>query len=90
MDEGGLTLAVRNILEQELFKSRINYDSIDIRFYDIKSVGVQGDGRTYHNPVEITLKKDGEIIWNQDFLEKISSRITNEIEMINRVVYTLR
>jgi len=61
----------------------------------VKSVGVQGDSRTYQNTVAIRIVQsvDGmtanfaEIPY--PVLEKISARITNEIPEVNRVVYDL-
>lgn len=47
----------------------------------LKSVGVQGDNRTYCHPVLIT----GQASW--DKLHKLSVRLTNELNEINRVVY---
>jgi GMP synthase (glutamine-hydrolysing) len=50
----------------------------------IRSVGVQGDGRTYAHPALVT----GELDWNR--LGELSTRITNTIRSINRVVYGLK
>ena len=49
----------------------------------VRSVGVQGDKRTYTSPVAITGPRD----W--DALEDISIRITNEVREVNRVVVLL-
>ena len=49
----------------------------------IKSVGVQGDNRTYAHPALLTGKAD----WR--LLEKVSTEITNKIKDINRVVYLI-
>lgn len=59
---------------------------------DVRSVGVQGDGRTYGHPVVLrpVVSEDAMTAdWARlphDLLERISSRITNECEDINRVV----
>jgi GMP synthase (glutamine-hydrolysing) len=50
----------------------------------IRSVGVQGDGRTYAHPALVTGPKD----WNG--LEAVSTEITNKVRGVNRVVYGLR
>ena len=47
----------------------------------VRSVGVQGDGRTYAHPALVT----GEADWTR--LEALSTRITNSIRAVNRVVY---
>jgi GMP synthase (glutamine-hydrolysing) len=59
---------------------------------DVRSVGVQGDGRTYGHPVvlrPVTSEDAMTADWGRlpyDVLEKISTRITNEVREINRVV----
>jgi GMP synthase (glutamine-hydrolysing) len=50
----------------------------------VRSVGVQGDSRTYAHPCLVCGKKD----W--DALEKLSTGITNRVKGVNRVVYGLR
>jgi GMP synthase (glutamine-hydrolysing) len=49
----------------------------------VKSVGVQGDSRTYAHPVLLTGPQD----WT--LLEKVSTQITNTVRPVNRVVYGL-
>jgi GMP synthase (glutamine-hydrolysing) len=59
---------------------------------DVRSVGVQGDGRTYGHPVvlrPVTSEDAMTADWARlpfDVLERISTRITNEVAEINRVV----
>ena len=59
---------------------------------DIRSVGVQGDGRTYGHPVvlrPVTSEDAMTADWGRlpyEVLEKISTRITNEVREVNRVV----
>ncbi|MFZ1411289.1 MAG: glutamine-hydrolyzing GMP synthase [Micropruina sp.] len=59
---------------------------------DVRSVGVQGDGRTYGHPVvlrPVTSEDAMTADWGRlpyDVIEKISTRITNECREINRVV----
>jgi GMP synthase (glutamine-hydrolysing) len=58
---------------------------------DVRSVGVQGDGRTYGHPVvlrPVTSEDAMTADWARlpyDVMEKISTRITNEVREINRV-----
>jgi GMP synthase (glutamine-hydrolysing) len=58
---------------------------------DVRSVGVQGDGRTYGHPVVIRPVTSEDAMtadWARlpyDVLERISTRITNEVRDINRV-----
>ena len=61
----------------------------------IRSVGVQGDGRTYAYPVVIravTSKDAMTADWARipyDVLEKVSNRIINEVSGVNRVAYDI-
>src|SRR5829696_7494484 len=59
---------------------------------DVRSVGVQGDGRTYAHPIvlrPITSEDAMTADWARlptEVLERISTRITNEVDDVNRVV----
>jgi GMP synthase (glutamine-hydrolysing) len=59
---------------------------------DVRSVGVQGDGRTYGHPVVLRPVSSEDAMtadWSRlpfDLISKISTRITNEVPEINRVV----
>jgi GMP synthase (glutamine-hydrolysing) len=59
---------------------------------DVRSVGVQGDGRTYGHPIvlrPITSEDAMTADWSRlpyDLLARISNRITNEVPDVNRVV----
>src|SRR5690625_1480856 len=58
---------------------------------DVRSVGVQGDGRTYGHPVVLRPVTSDDAMtadWAKvpyDVLSRISTRITNEVSEINRV-----
>ena len=62
---------------------------------DVRSVGVQGDGRTYGHPVVLRPVSSEDAMtadWARvpyDVLERISTRITNEVREVNRVVLDL-
>ncbi|GAA0500537.1 glutamine-hydrolyzing GMP synthase [Microbacterium aurantiacum] len=59
---------------------------------DVRSVGVQGDGRTYGHPIVLRPVSSEDAMtadWTRlpyDVLSKISNRITNEVRDVNRVV----
>ena len=59
---------------------------------DVRSVGVQGDGRSYGHPIVLRPVSSEDAMtadWSRlpyDVLAKISNRITNEVEGVNRVV----
>ncbi len=85
------------IVEEEL-KSANLYDDIWMAFavlLPIKSVGIQGDSRSYKYPIVVRII-ESEDAMTANFakipykvLEKISTRITNEINKINRVTYDI-
>ena len=56
---------------------------LQLRILPVKSVGVQGDYRTYAHPAVVW----GEATW--EVLEELSTRITNSIREINRVLYLI-
>ena len=59
---------------------------------DVRSVGVQGDGRTYGHPIVLRPVSSEDAMtadWTRlpyDLLAKVSNRITNEVAEVNRVV----
>ncbi|MBP3222658.1 MAG: glutamine-hydrolyzing GMP synthase [Actinomycetaceae bacterium] len=59
---------------------------------DVRSVGVQGDGRTYGHPIVLRPVSSEDAMtadWSRlpyDVLERISNRITNNVPQVNRVV----
>lgn len=59
---------------------------------DVRSVGVQGDGRTYGHPIVLRPVSSEDAMtadWSRipyDVLARISNRITNEVSEVNRVV----
>jgi len=58
---------------------------------DVRSVGVQGDGRTYGHPIVLRPVSSEDAMtadWSRlpyDLLARISNRITNEVAEVNRV-----
>lgn len=62
---------------------------------NIKSVGVMGDGRTYDYTIALRSVKTTDFMtatWSKipyEILEKVSSRIVNEVKHVNRVVYDI-
>lgn len=62
---------------------------------NVKSVGVMGDNRTYDNAVAIRVVESTDGMTAtfahlpHDLLEKMSTRIINEVDGINRVVYDI-
>jgi GMP synthase (glutamine-hydrolysing) len=82
------------IAREELTKAGLDRDIWQfpvVLLADVRSVGVQGDGRTYGHPVvlrPVTSEDAMTADWARlpyDVLEQISTRITNEVAEINRV-----
>ncbi|MHA2009130.1 MAG: glutamine-hydrolyzing GMP synthase [Promethearchaeota archaeon] len=85
------------ILIDEINKAGIYEDlwQVFCVFLPIKSVGVMGDYRTYEYICAIRAVESLDVMTanfaklNMDLLEKIGSRIINEVKGINRVVYDI-
>ena len=64
-------------------------------FLPVKSVGVMGDARTYENVVALraVTSRDGMTAdwypFPHDFLGRVSTRIINEVNGVNRVTYDI-
>jgi GMP synthase (glutamine-hydrolysing) len=62
---------------------------------DIRSVGVMGDERTYESPIVVRAVTSDDAMtadWARlpaDLLERIASRVINEVRGVNRVVYDI-
>jgi GMP synthase (glutamine-hydrolysing) len=62
---------------------------------DVRTVGVMGDGRTYEHPVIVRAVTSEDAMtadWARlphDLLERIASRIINEVAGVNRVAYDI-
>ena len=79
--------------------SKNGYESQLSQFFcvlpGVNTVGVMGDHRTYDNLVAIRAFTTDDFMtadWAKipyDILAKVSNRITNEVEHINRVVYDI-
>jgi len=73
-------------LDEEIWQSPV------VLLADVRSVGVQGDGRTYGHPIVLRPVSSEDAMtadWSRlDYalLAKISNRITNEVSDVNRVV----
>ncbi|WP_415298117.1 glutamine-hydrolyzing GMP synthase [Cellulosimicrobium sp. SJTW-1] len=73
-------------LDQEIWQCPV------VLLADVRSVGVQGDGRTYGHPIVLRPVSSEDAMtadWTRlpyDVLSVISTRITNEVSEVNRVV----
>ncbi|MBI1974564.1 MAG: glutamine-hydrolyzing GMP synthase [Candidatus Zambryskibacteria bacterium] len=85
------------IIEEELRETEF-WKNIWMSFavlLSVKSVGIQGDERSYKYPVVVRIVESRDAMTANfskipfSILEKISTRITNEIREVNRVVYDI-
>lgn len=85
------------IVEEEVKRAGF-YDDVWMAFavlLPIKSVGIQGDSRSYKYPVVVRIIESTDAMTANfakvpyQVLENISTRITNEIMEVNRVVYDI-
>ena len=85
------------IVDEELSKTKY-WSRIWMSFavlLPIKSVGIQGDERSYKYPIAIRIVESKDAMTANfskipyDVLEKLSTRITNEVKAVNRVVYDI-
>ena len=53
----------------------------------IKSVGVQGDFRTYHHPAVVWFKEGVNLDWQ--VLKEVSAKVINNLKTVNRLVFSL-
>ena len=83
------------IAREELTRSGLDRDVWQfpvVLLADVRSVGVQGDGRTYGHPVVLRPVSSEDAMtadWSRlpyDVVARISNRITNEVPEVNRVV----
>lgn len=86
-----------NIFIEELKNNNLYYlvSQAFVVLLPIKSVGIMGDERTYQYVLSIRCVDSIDFMtatWSKlpyDFIEKISTRIMNEVSGINRVVYDI-
>lgn len=83
------------IVRQEVGRSRVRVDQYFAVLTDTRSVGVMGDFRTYERLLAVRAVRTNDFMTCEyarlpyTLLTRISSRITNEVDGINRVVYDI-
>ena len=81
--------------EIERSKTKINASQYFAALTNMRSVGVMGDGRTYEYAVALRSVKTEDFMtceWTRipyGVLDKVSSRIVNEVKGVNRVLYDI-
>ena len=83
------------IVRQEIERSRVKADQYFAVLTDTMSVGVKGDFRTYERVLAVRAVRTSDFMTCEyarlphSLLSRISSRITNEVSGVNRVVYDI-
>jgi GMP synthase (glutamine-hydrolysing) len=94
-DRLGILRQADLIVRDELHRAgqdRLIWQCPVVLLADVRSVGVQGDGRTYGHPIVLRPVSSEDAMtadWSRlpyELLERISTRITNEVRDINRVI----
>jgi GMP synthase (glutamine-hydrolysing) len=80
----------REILAEALREAGLRPATAAAVFLPVRSVGIKGDAKAYEHPLCLVVRdKDGRLKPPDDLLEQVSSRITNQIDGVNRVVFDL-
>ena len=83
------------IVREEIGRCRVRADQYFAVMTNTRSVGVMGDFRTYENVIAVRAVRTGDFMTCEyarlpyPLLTRISSRITNEVRGVNRVVYDI-
>ena len=81
-----------------MLKERKLYDKVSQAasiLTDVKTVGVQGDKRTYKNLLALRVIQTSDFMTGKiakldlSFLEEVASKIINKVKNVNRVVYDI-
>jgi len=99
---GEVTKEKLNILREAdaIFREEVEKSGVKVQQYfailtGIRSVGVMGDGRTYDYTIALRAVNTTDFMTCEypklphELLAKVSSRITNEVKGVNRVVYDI-
>ncbi len=84
---------IQEEIQKSSFRNRL-WQSFAV-LLPVKSVGVMGDARTYENVIAVRAVESEDAMTanfaklDWDILERIASRIVNEVKGINRVVYDI-
>jgi GMP synthase (glutamine-hydrolysing) len=88
--------AADRIVQEEIRRAGLQdelWQAFAVMLADVRSVGVMGDGRTYHHPVVLRAVTSEDAMtadWARlpsEVLERISGRVIAEVPGVNRVVY---
>ena len=73
--------------EESLMNEILSEFGMQGKILPIKSVGVQGDFRTYHHPAVVWFTKDENRSWQK--INECSSKVINKLKTVNRLILSL-
>ena len=78
-----------NYTKEEKFMNEILSEfNMQGKILPIKSVGVQGDYRTYHHPAVVWFKEDASKSW--EVINECSSKVINKLKTVNRLIFSMK
>ena len=83
-----IAISVDRIIKEELSEYERNTGlriAYGVYVHNVRSVGVQGDQRTYERSMELKLQFPNKKI-DYDIITRLSTSITNQVPEINRVL----
>jgi len=73
--------------EEKFMNEILSEFDMEGKILPIKSVGVQGDFRTYHHPAVVWFKEDASKSW--EIINECSSKVINKLKTVNKLVFSL-
>ncbi len=74
--------------EEKFMNNILSEFNMEGKILPIKSVGVQGDFRTYHHPAVVWFKEEVSKSW--DIINECSSKVINKLKTVNRLVFSIK
>jgi len=73
--------------EENFMNEILSEFDMEGKILPVKSVGVQGDFRTYHHPAVVWFKEDARKSWEK--INECSSKVINKLKTVNRLIFSL-
>ncbi len=73
--------------EEKYMNEILSEFNIQGKILPVKSVGVQGDFRTYHHPAVVWFKEGASKSWK--IINECSSKVINRLKTVNRLIFSL-
>jgi GMP synthase (glutamine-hydrolysing) len=73
--------------EENFMNEILSEFDMEGKILPIKSVGVQGDFRTYHHPALVWFKEGASKSW--EIINECSSKVINKLKTVNRLIFSM-